>query len=263
MAKKSLGQNFLQNHRIIEQIVDLADVVSEDLVIEVGPGRGALTTELARAAGRLIAFEKDDELAAELVEKFADQQHVQIVHGDILAQDLSEVIPDGAKVVANLPYNIGTEIITRFAAQAERLSAMVFMVQKEVGERICAEVGSKGFSTLSVLVGSTCHARAGFIVGPQNFRPRPKVDSMVLRLDPKDDPFIPTPELKRLVHQSFGQRRKMLRNSWLNLQGVDQQSLDAMAAKVGISLDLRPQNLSVEQFQQMSLQYKQLLDSQS
>ena len=251
-AKKSLGQNFLINQGVIDRIVRLAEVGSDDTVLEIGPGRGILTRALAARAGRLLAVEKDDHLAAELTVEFQDYDHVSIMPADILDCDLSAIVPAGAKVVANLPYNISTVVIARLCAVVPPAAAMVFMVQKEVAERLVAVPGDPDYSSLSVLVSATHVVRAGFLVGPENFRPRPKVDSMVIRLEPRALPVAVDETFKTVVHQAFSQRRKMLRKSWLCLPNMDKERLGRLAETAGIDLCKRPEHLTVEDFRRMA-----------
>ncbi|OPZ60553.1 MAG: Ribosomal RNA small subunit methyltransferase A [Deltaproteobacteria bacterium ADurb.Bin510] len=251
-AKKSLGQNFLINQGVIERIVRLAEVGSDDTVLEIGPGRGILTRALAARAGRLIAVEKDDRLAAELKAEFADYAHVTIRPADILDCELGELVPPGSKVVANLPYNISTVVIARLCALANPAAAMVFMVQKEVAERLIARPGDPDYSSLSVLVAATHAAKPGFLVGPENFRPRPRVDSMVIRLTPLAAPIAVDETFRRVVQTAFNQRRKMLRKSWLNLPAMDKERLEHLAAQARIDLSLRPERLTPEDFRRMT-----------
>ena len=251
-AKKSLGQNFLINQGVIERIVKLAAVGSSDHVLEIGPGRGILTRALAARAGSLVAVEKDDRLAAALTVEFADYDHVEVRPADILDCDLAALVPAGSKIVANLPYNISTVVIARLCALASPASAMVFMVQKEVAERLTAGPGDPDYSSLSVLVAATHEAKPGFLVGPENFRPRPKVDSMVIRITPRAVPIPVDETFTRVVQQAFSQRRKMLRKSWLCLPEMDKERLARLADTAAIDLCKRPEHLTPEDFRRMA-----------
>ena len=248
--KPSLGQNFLRNPGIVDKIIRFSEVKSSDAVLEIGPGTGVLTGRIIECASRVVAVEKDDALAEALQDKFGDVQKFVLIHGDILECDFEDLITPGTKVVANLPYNIATTVILRLADVADRLASVVVMVQKEVGERICAPLGDKEYSALTVVLSSVFDCNPGFVVGPKNFYPQPKVDSLVIKLVPKEEP-LPRPEVddfKRLVFIAFGQRRKMLRNSLMNLPGITRDSLTEMGGLSGVNLEKRPQELSWEDY---------------
>lgn len=259
--KQSLGQNFLTNPHIVERIIDLADINSRDTVLEIGPGRGILTKRLARIAGRVIAVEKDDDLSQELTIAFADTPQVIFLHADILDLDLSTITPPGARLVANLPYNIATEIIMRLIEIPAHYASITVMVQKEVAERICADPGMKPYSALSVLASANFAFVPGVIVGPGNFFPPPKVDSMVIKLIPRSDPTTgdALKDLKTVAFCAFNQRRKMLRNSLALLPGIASSQLTTLAEQAGIALDRRPQELSAADFIRLSRAYRKIL----
>lgn len=257
MAKKSLGQHFLVNQSITERMAGLAEINRDNTVLEVGPGRGILTRTLLRHAARVIAVEKDDDLFSLLREQFKEEKRMELIHADILECDLPQLLSPGIKVVANLPYNIGTQFIMRLVEYAGRIGPVVIMLQKEVAERICARVGEKQYSALSVIMAAGFEAVRGFLVGPGNFSPPPKVDSQVLKLIPKRDP-VPGQDLeilKKVVFCAFSQRRKVLRNTLLQLPQMNQQGLEEIAARLGIDLRSRPQEISVEGFYELSLAY--------
>lgn len=257
--KPSLGQNFLKNQGIIEKIIRFSEVKSSDTVIEIGPGTGALTGHLLECASRVVAVEKDDALAESLQEKFGNMGLV-LIHADILGCNFSDLIKPGTKIVANLPYNIATTVILRLADVSDMLSSVVVMVQKEVGKRICAPQGDKDYSALTVILSSVFDCTPGFVVGPKNFYPQPKVDSQVIKLVPKENP-LPRAEMedfKKLVFSTFGQRRKMLRNSLMSLPGVTREVLPQIAYLSGISLDKRPQELSWEGYLELTRVYRNL-----
>ena len=257
-AKRSLGQNFLQKVGIAEKITAFAHPAPEDHILEIGPGRGILTRILARSASEITAVEKDDQLFEQLTEVFAGQQGVTLIHGDILECDLSALIRTGTKIVANLPYNIASQLIIRLTDYADQLSSVVVMVQKEVAERICARTGDKEYSGLSVLVSSVFEAVPGFIVSPNNFIPAPKVTSQVIKLLPRKT-TIPQAErtvFRKVVFQAFTQRRKMLKNSLLGLVLMDKDLLNDIAADARIDLSKRPQDLSFEDYHRLCISYK-------
>ena len=256
-AKRSLGQNFLVNVGIAEKITNIAHPAPEDHILEIGPGRGILTRILAQSVSHVTAVEKDDHLYDQLCAAFAGQRHVTLIHGDILECDFSALIRTGTKIVANLPYNIASQLIIRLTDFADELSLVVVMVQKEVAERICARTGQKEYSGLSVLVSSAFEAIPGFIVTPNNFIPAPKVTSQVIKLLPGKTPVpqAERPVFKQVVFQAFAQRRKMLKNSLLGLVSMDKEILQDIAKDAQIDLSKRPQDLSSEDYHRLSIAY--------
>lgn len=254
--KRSLGQNFLTNPQIVTRIIDLADVSSRDTVLEIGPGRGIMTRRLSATAARVIAVEKDDALFQALEAELIPR--VDLVHADVLDRDLVALAPAGAKLVANLPYNIATEVIMRLIDTPRHFKSITVMVQKEVAERICAAPGTKPYAALSVLIGAQFTAQPGFVVGPGNFFPPPKVDSMMIRLVPRPAPVQgeDLQDLKTVAFCAFNQRRKMLRNSLAGLPGITEAQLITMAEQAGIGLDQRPQELTAEDFLRLSRAFK-------
>jgi 16S rRNA (adenine1518-N6/adenine1519-N6)-dimethyltransferase len=261
--KHSLGQNFLKNPGIVDKIIRFSEVKSVDTVIEIGPGTGVLTGRLLECAARVVAVEKDDALAEILKIKLGDRSNLVLVHADILDCDFRDLIKPGAKVVANLPYNIATNVILRLADTADVLASVVVMVQKEVGQRICAPVGDKDYSALTVILSSVFECIPGFVVGPKNFYPQPKVDSQVIKLVPKEKHLLRTEmgDFKKVVFSTFGQRRKMLRNSLMSLPGMKKDSLPEIACLSGVSLEKRPQELSWEDYLKLGRAYRKLVTS--
>jgi 16S rRNA (adenine1518-N6/adenine1519-N6)-dimethyltransferase len=263
--KRSLGQNFLNNVGIAEKMASLADINRQDTVVEVGPGRGMLTRVLLKYASEVIAIEKDDKLFEQLGVGLRDYINLQLIHQDILESDLGLIIPDGAKIVSNLPYNIATQLIMRLVNHAGRIHSVVVMIQKEVGQRICAHVGDKTYSLLSVIVAAGFDASSGFIVGPNNFFPQPKVDSQVIKLIPKSSP-IPQTDMKllwRVIAKAFGQRRKTLRNTLSQLPSMDDEALGKLSSYAGFDLGQRPQEITPEQYHLFSKGYEELLKDRS
>ncbi|MGO9147604.1 MAG: 16S rRNA (adenine(1518)-N(6)/adenine(1519)-N(6))-dimethyltransferase RsmA [Desulfomonilia bacterium] len=259
--KRSLGQNFLKNVGIAEKMASLAGIGSQDTVVEVGPGRGMLTRVLLKHASYVIAIEKDDHLYEGLLDAFNNSDGIELIHQDILESDLGQIIPDRAKIVANLPYNIATQLIIRLVDQAHRIDSVVVMLQKEVAQRICAHVGDKAYSYLSVVVAAGFDASPGFLVGPNNFFPKPKVDSLVIKLSPKMSPMPPadTEVFRSVVACAFGQRRKTLKNTLARLPDMDEDTLDKLAEYTGIHLGSRPQDITPEQYYLFSKGYKRFL----
>lgn len=217
-AKKSLGQNFLSDERVIARIVNAFAPGDDETVIEIGPGRGALTAHLIERAGRVIAVEFDRELLPLLEEKFGARQNFSLVQADALAVDFCALIkPDTrARVVANLPYYISTAIMQKLIEERACLTELVLMLQREVVERITAPPASSERGYLSVLVEAYCEAEALFDVSPGSFRPQPKVWSTVVRLRLREKLKIEVGDerlLWQIVSAGFAQRRKTILNN--------------------------------------------------
>lgn len=247
--KKSLGQNFLTDPHYLRKIVEAAQVGPADQVLEIGPGKGHLTRELAARAGRLIVIELDDRLVPLLREDFGGTANVAIVHGDALQYDYGS-LPGTWKVVANLPYYISTPIIQRLIANREHFLALTLMLQREVAERIAADPGGKEYGYLSVLVQYFAVPRLEFIVPAGAFTPRPKVDSAVLTLVMRDRPeHLVADEdfFLRVIKAAFSQRRKTLRNS-LSQLGYPRERMNQVHEGTGIDLGRRAETLSVVEF---------------
>jgi len=218
---KSLGQNFLTDQRVIQRIVEALAPKSDETIVEIGPGRGALTNALLDKAGRLVAIEFDRNLIPILQESFGVKENFTLVQNDALITDVCEVIRPAseARVVANLPYNIATAILQRLIEQRRCLTEMVLMLQKEVVERITAGPGSGERGYLSVLVQTYCETEKLFDVAPSSFRPAPKIWSSVLRLIVRPQPAADIQNealLLQVVSAGFAQRRKTILNNLRN-----------------------------------------------
>lgn len=214
---KRLGQNFLTDPRIINRIIDELDPTDAETIIEIGPGRGALTEKLIERAGLLVAIEFDRQLVAVLNERFGKRSNLKLVESDALTTDFcAEILPaKSARLVANLPYNISTAILQRLIEQRGCLTEMVLMLQREVVDRITAGPGSKERGYLSVLVEAYTQAEKLFDVGPGSFRPAPKVVSSVVRLRFREQLAFDADEklLWLVVSAGFAQRRKTILNN--------------------------------------------------
>ncbi len=254
-AKRSLGQNFLRDPNIARRIVSLLDMGPGDRVLEIGPGRGALTghvLETGRAVGAAAcaAVEKDAALAAALK---AEHPELALCVGDAMQMAWERLGREGRpwKVVGNLPYNVASPLMWELFSRAGGLERAVFMVQKEVGRRLAAQPGTKAYGALTVWVQSFVRPRVEFIVGPGAFSPRPKVDSAVLRFLPRDDvePF-DREALSGLLKTCFQKRRKQMGNilkSWWN------DDLDTWFAAPGRSPSMRPEDLSPGWFRSLTM----------
>lgn len=219
--QKRFGQHFLCDGGVVRRILDLADIDSESVVVEIGPGLGALTDELARRAGRLYAVEIDRALADRLVERHAADPRVRVLVGDVLALPLADLVDEpAATVVANLPYNIGTEVVFRLLDLRARFPRAVLMLQREVAERFAAKPGGDDWGVTSVLVQTFAQVRVAFRVSRRSFVPVPNVDSAVvdIRWTAASRVDVGDPAAHRaVVRAAFGKRRKMLRNALADL----------------------------------------------
>lgn len=217
-TKKRFGQHFLVDERVIAHIVEEVRPREGEMIVEIGPGRGALTSRLIDRAGRLSVIEFDRDLFPLLKEKFGAHANFNLIEGDALAIDLCALIApaEQARVVANLPYNISTAILQRLIEQRACLTEMVLMLQREVVERICAPPASSERGFLSVLVEAYCEAETLFDVAPTAFRPVPKVWSSVVRLKLRPRIAVDVGDeslLWRIVSACFAQRRKTIFNN--------------------------------------------------
>jgi 16S rRNA (adenine1518-N6/adenine1519-N6)-dimethyltransferase len=258
---RALGQHFLRDDAVAERIIGEVRPTNRDLVIEIGPGLGALTGRLARAAGRLLALEVDPAMAAALLERFADAPHVEILVADARSFNyggLAALKPDPAGrilVVGNLPYSVGKPIVQALVATGPVLDEMALMLQKEVAERVAAEPGGKTYGSLSVLTQLSCEARLAFTVPPGAFRPPPKVDSAVIHLRVRRAPPVPVGDparLRAVVLAAFGQRRKSLANALASGLGLGAERARAMCDAAGIDARRRAETLSLAEFSRLA-----------
>ncbi len=255
-AKKSLGQNFLVDGGVIARIIGAAGVVGKpETVIEIGPGRGAMTRGLVDAADRFVAIEKDDDLAAKLTAEFQGRDGVVVLNRDALTLDPSEVPFGGPfRVVANLPYNVGGRITMHLLEEwGDAVLEMTLMFQREVANRLVAPCGTSAYSALSVLVQSFCEAWLLFGVPPGAFRPVPKVQSAIVKLKRRPVPLfdgVPYDRFNSLVHAAFASRRKMILNGLTKAPGLpsDGDFWRAILAEAGVDPKLRPDAVPPEAF---------------
>ncbi len=249
-AKKSLGQHFLRDERVVQRIVDLLRVEDGDQIMEIGPGPGALTALLRPLPWkRLLLLEKDDHYAAEHAAR--PLEGLEVVPGDALAYPW-RTLEGPWKIAGNLPYNVASPLMWDIVRQTPDLARAVFMVQKEVGDRLTARPGSKDYGALSVWIQSFVAARKGFVIGPAAFSPPPKVDSAVVVFEPLPKERRPAhPErLSRLVKLCFQQRRKQLQG--ILRHALPQAFSPELLAPLGIDPAQRPETLAVEQFQKLA-----------
>jgi 16S rRNA (adenine1518-N6/adenine1519-N6)-dimethyltransferase len=253
-ARKSLGQHFLIDEAVLKTIIEAAELSSKDTVIEVGPGLGILTVELARHAGNVIAVELDTELASLLQRRLALLSNLQIVNADILKLKPMQLL-DGKnvyKVVANLPYYITSPVLRYFVEASPKPSLMVMMVQKEVGEAIVAGPGSMSILAVSLQLYSRVRIIAP--VPAQSFYPQPKVDSVVLRFDMLPEPAVKVGDVKgffEVVKSGFSSPRKQLHNSLAHGLGMKPAEITPLLKQVGIDPERRAETLSLKEWSKL------------
>ncbi|USG68299.1 16S rRNA (adenine(1518)-N(6)/adenine(1519)-N(6))-dimethyltransferase RsmA [Brevibacillus ruminantium] len=261
--KKSLGQNFLIDTNILHNIVDAADLDQSKAVVEVGPGIGALTEQLCRAAGRVVAIEIDQRLLPILGDTLAPYDNVEVVHGDVLELDLKALFRDKlagyekASVVANLPYYVTTPILMKLLEERLPLENIVVMIQKEVAERIAARPGTKDYGSLSVAAQFYAETEVAMIVPASVFIPRPNVDSAVIRLKIRDRPPVEVEDedlFFRVVRACFAQRRKTLLNNLMNglFDKARKDEVIQMLNDLEIDPVRRGETLSIEEFARLA-----------
>ncbi len=246
--QKKLGQHFLKSSHVIHEILKTADIQPGDTLLEVGPGPGVLTKGLLQSpAQKVIAIELDRQFW-DYLETLVVQEKGRFV---LLRGDASKIqlkdLGESVKIIANLPYNIGTHLLLNWLKELDSVSKMVLMFQKEVVDRICAQPGTKSYGRLSILTQWKCQVRSVLDIPPDCFYPAPKVDSAVVEIIPREKPLMPVEEesLETLTRVLFQSRRKMLRGS---LKSFKIENLEEKLERLNISPTARPEELSVEDF---------------
>lgn len=263
-AKKSLGQNFIIEPKIIERIAAEAECTKQDLVLEIGPGLGSLTQALAENAGQVVAVEIDKTLLQPLAQSFADYDNIDIINADALQTDLAELLAPylnkpgynpGFMAVANLPYYITTPLIMRFLEGNTPWRRLVFMVQKEMAARMQAAPGTKDYGALSLAVQYHAQARIAFTVPAAVFLPRPKVDSAVIVLERLAEPPVAVQDealLFAVIRAGFNQRRKTINNALSHVLQLDKPLVAAALAAAGVDGARRAETLTITEFAALS-----------
>ncbi len=265
-ARKRFGQNFLHDQNIIERIISHINPTATQHLVEIGPGKGALTERLVQQAGRLDVIELDRDLIPLLEQRFASFDHFNIHSADALKFDFSRLVAikaaasenDRLRLVGNLPYNISTPLIFHLLDSIDLIEDMHFMLQKEVVERLTAAAGSKAYGRLSILVQYLCQAQLLFIVPPGAFNPPPKVDSAIVQLTPRRN-FNSAPKLQYgsvedlalIAREAFAQRRKTLRNNLKKILSAEQINA------CGIDPGRRAETLTISEFVALADQFAQ------
>lgn len=248
--KKKFGQNFLKDENILNKIVKESDIPEDTLVIEIGPGAGALTDKLKDVAENVIAYEIDIDLQNILIDKFKDT-NVRIIWEDFLNRNIKEDIKDynhkNIYVIANIPYYITTPIVEKIINSGVDVKKVVIMVQKEVGDRFSAQPGTKEYGSISVFLNYFYNIKELFIVSKNCFTPKPNVDSVILSLEQKiDKPYVKDEKLLfKLVRDSFKFKRKTLRN---NLKEYNLETIEKVLKRYNKDLTSRAETLSLEIF---------------
>lgn len=253
---KSLGQNFLMDNSVLDDILANSEVSDKDLVVEIGPGVGTLTKRLLKKADKVCAVELDSNLIPILEEELKDFSNLELIHGDALKVDFSQLTKgyDSVKFVANLPYYITTPIISRILNDNIEFDSMIVMIQKEVGERIAAEPNCKQYGAISVLVQYYCDVHIIRKVSPHSFIPVPKVDSIVTKLKKLHEPRIKVRDRElffKVVRLSFNMRRKTLWNALKPIK-IPKMDMESVFKISGIDQRRRGETLSLEEFGKLS-----------
>ena len=253
---KSLGQNFLIDESVLTDIVEGAEVNDEDLVIEIGPGVGSLTAKLLCKDKKVVYIELDNDLIPILQTELGEEPNFKLIHNDALKVDFNEIIGEekSVKLVANLPYYVTTPIIARLLKEDYKFKSLTIMIQKEVAERIDAEPNCKEYGALSLMVQYYCNTKIVRRVAPSCFIPRPKVDSIVIRLDKLSEPRVNVKDEKLMfdiIRNSFNMRRKTLWNG-IKFLGLPKENLELAFEKAGIDPKRRGETLSLEEFAKLA-----------
>ncbi|WP_337017542.1 16S rRNA (adenine(1518)-N(6)/adenine(1519)-N(6))-dimethyltransferase RsmA [Oceanobacillus massiliensis] len=257
--KKSLGQNFLVDVNVLENIIKHAGIDQNTGAIEIGPGMGALTEQLAIHADKVVAFEIDQRLLPILKDTLQDYSNVDIIHQDILEADVAEVIGEHFKpeqevhVVANLPYYITTPILMKLVRDKLPVTSLTVMIQKEVAERMAAKPNNKSYGSLTVAVQYYTEASVVMTVPKSVFMPQPNVDSSILHLVMRDNPPVQVDDedfFFTLVQASFAQRRKTLRNNLTSYfkETYTKEEIDVLLTEIGIDGTRRGESLDMAEF---------------
>mgnify|MGYP005645930881 FL=1 len=256
-AKKSLGQNFLTDRDVLETIVNTAEITNKT-ILEIGPGTGNLTSFiLKKNPKKVFVIEKDNDLAENLNNIFANQ--LTIINDDVLNIDENLLFKDRVTVFGNLPYNISTEILSKWIVNLKDnfwFDHLILMFQKEVADRIVAKFNTSAYGRLSILSNWKLNIKKICDIKPESFSPRPKIDSSLLFFSPKKDFYkIKDPKnLEKITRVFFSHRRKMLKKPFNQLFNGDQKVID----KLKINLNLRPQNLDFDTYYELTREYESL-----
>lgn len=264
-ANKNLGQNFLINDNVIDEIIESANIGSRDLVIEIGPGLGVLTNRLLQNSYKVIAIELDERMIRIIKDRFSLYENLKIINSDVLKVDLTSLLEqekkeaedkgikiENVKIVANLPYYISTPIIVKLLEQKLNINEIIVMVQKEVADRLTAKTGTRLSGAITYMVDYYSLAESIIKVDKTSFIPSPKVDSEVIKLSIREEPKVQVEneqEFFNLIQKVFSQRRKTLANFLINYNYMkDKQTAIKLLKKIGLDENTRGESLSLEKF---------------
>ena len=261
-ANKKLGQNFLIDDTVIEKIISSAEIEKNDLIIEIGPGLGTLTSKLLEKAGKVIAIELDERMIKILTDRFKLYNNFELINEDVLKVDLKKLIFENAiaegkaKIVANLPYYITTPIIMKLLEDKLNIASITVMVQKEMADRITAKPGDKLSGAITYSVNYYAEAKEIVLVGKESFIPSPEVDSKVIKLQIRDFPPVNIEDEEvffKVIRASFMQRRKTLINGLTNSGLIkDKEKLLQIFKHMNLNAEIRGEKLTLEQFAELS-----------
>ena len=270
-ANKKLGQNFLINDEVINEIITSSIIGKNDLVIEIGPGLGTLTSELLEKAGKVIAIELDDRMINILEDRFKRYTNFILIQNDVLKVNLTEIINkqkenfEHVKIVANLPYYITTPIIMKLLEDRLKIKTITVMVQKEVAERITANPGDKLSGAITYSVNYYADAEKVVFVDKSSFIPSPEVDSEVIKLIIRNEPKVQVESEElffKIIKASFMQRRKTLLNGLINAKIIEKEKLITILKELEYDISIRGEKLTLEQFAKLSnLIYKTISEN--
>jgi 16S rRNA (adenine1518-N6/adenine1519-N6)-dimethyltransferase len=269
--RKKFGQHWLKNNNVLEKIIATAEITKQDRILEIGPGKGVLTEKIFPYADKLLSVEIDRNLCKYVVNKYGDVENFLLLEGDFLDLDLPKILEnfpqfaDYNKVVANIPYNITGPIIEKLLGTiskpaAKQLDAIVLLIQKEVGERLVAQPNNKVYGALTVKVQYLADCEIVCDVPAKDFYPRPKVDSVVVKITPKDisEPADNPKFLDTLIKLGFSSRRKMLKNNLKSI--IAPEKLTELLSQLNLNSQVRAENLSVREWINLSNSLKRTRD---
>lgn len=262
--KKSLGQNFLTDRQIVAKIITYAEISPQDILVEIGPGRAVLTEALVETKAQVLAIEKDNQLAVWLRRRFKDKKNIKIIHQDALFFDYSTL--DIYKVIANLPFNIASPIISRLLAGLKKPELMVLMVQKEVAQKIVAPAGSAKRGILTLAVELYAYCEIVFEVLKTSFSPRPKVDAAVIKIRPyNQSPYAKKLNLVgeafffKIAKAGFASKRRQIHNSFKAVLRLDKDLILKICQLAKVNPSLRAEDLNLNQWLELAYYFKKAL----
>ncbi len=254
-ARKRFGQNFLHDPEIIQRIIDVINPQKQNHIIEIGPGKGALTKSILERVDKLDVIEIDKDLVSALTTYQGNNNRLIIHEADALKLDFSKFNHSDLRIIGNLPYNISTPLLFHLLTYRNYINDMIFMLQKEVVDRICAESGNKQYGRLSIMLQYYCDVESLFVIKPGAFNPSPKVDSAIVKISPLPHPRYELSDhenFKMIVREAFSQRRKTIRNALKKY--MDEKNIK----ELGIAPERRAENLQIIDFVKLANRYHQL-----